>query len=96
MSIKHPLLTKCRRTLSVGIVIFTSLLFSAFTHAMDIEEAVAKVQEQQGGKVLDIQRVSVHNAPAYRIKLLRPKGRVEVLLIDAKSGEPLSTSKAKQ
>lgn len=81
---------KCRQLITVGIFMFATTVLSPFVIAMELDEAVNKVQSELGGKVLDIQNVTVHHSPAYRIKLLQPSGRVKVLLLDANTGEFLS------
>ncbi len=88
--------SKCRQIMTVGIVVLSALFLSTSIHSMGLDEAVNKVQSELGGKVLDVQRVTVQHAPAYRIKLLQPSGRVQVLLIDANSGALLTEVKPKK
>lgn len=67
------------------------LLISQPVQADLSERQVAEqIQQQYGGQILDIKRLEANNHSAYRIKLLQPSGHVKLLLIDARTGEPMS------
>lgn len=91
---KCRVIKRCRQLITVGIFIFFTAIISPAAIALGLDEAVKKVQTELGGKVLDVQQVTVKNSPAYRIKLLQPSGRVKVLLLDAKSGSLLSDTES--
>lgn len=88
MSKAHQLITLCRR-LAAGILLLFTLIVAPSALALGVDEVVSQVQADLGGQVLDVQQVTVQHAPAYRIKLLQPSGRIKVLIVDASSGKYL-------
>lgn len=87
-------LKHCRQLITAGMFILSIAVISPAAIALELDEAVNKVQTELGGKVLDIQRVTVQHSPAFRIKLLQPSGRIKVLLLDAATGEFLADASA--
>jgi len=49
-----------------------------------LEQATAQAAKQTGGRVLSANTENGPNGPRYRIKLLKPDGRVVVVYIDAR------------
>jgi len=54
---------------------------------LSLDEAVARVRRDTGGRVLSAQAREDRGRTAYRIKVLLPNGSVRVISIDAASGE---------
>ncbi len=57
--------------------------------ALSLQEAVGKAQQQFGGKVIKADPVRLQGRSAYRIRMVRPDGRVKEVMLDAASGQPL-------
>ncbi len=60
----------------------TSLL--AQTEARTLQEAVERVERDTGGKILSAETVRVGRQTVYRIKVLTPEGRVQVMQVRAR------------
>lgn len=54
---------------------------------LSLDEAVARVRRDTGGRVLSAETRDDHGRPSYRIKVLLPNGSVRVVNVDAQSGE---------
>ena len=54
----------------------------AAERAVSMHEAVGRVRQQTGGRVLDAQDRGTH----YRIKVLTPDGEVRIFRVDAQTG----------
>ena len=54
---------------------------------LSLDEAVARVRSDTGGRVLSAQAREERGGTTYRIKVLLPNGAVRVLSVDAASGE---------
>lgn len=50
--------------------------------AVSMRDAVSRVRQQTGGRVLDAQDRGTH----YRIKVLTPQGEVRIFRVDARTG----------
>ena len=50
--------------------------------SISMRDAVSRVRQQTGGRVLDAQDRSTH----YRIKVLTPRGEVRIFRVDAQTG----------
>ena len=57
--------------------------------ALSLQEAVGKARRQFGGKVIKADPVHLQGRNAYRIRMMRPDGRVREVMLDAHSGKPL-------
>lgn len=57
--------------------------------ALSLQEAAGKAQRQFGGKVIKADPVHLQGRSAYRIRMVRPDGRVKEVMLDAASGQPL-------
>lgn len=79
-----------RQFIAAGAVILLTIMGISPAFALTADEIVQKVQTEQDGQVLDLQKLTIQHQAAYRIKLLLPSGRVKVLLLDAASGKILS------
>lgn len=51
--------------------------------ARTLQEAVAEVESQTGGKILSAETIRVGRQVIYRIKVLTPEGRIQVFQIPA-------------
>ncbi|MBY4676458.1 PepSY domain-containing protein [Marinobacterium arenosum] len=56
---------------------------------LTLQEAAGRAQQQYGGKVIKADPVIRDGRNAYRIRLVRPDGRVREIMMDADSGRPL-------
>ena len=56
---------------------------------ISLEEAVAMIQAQTGGRVLSAEAVNNDGRVVYRIKVLTSSGRVSVYHVDAATGQIL-------
>lgn len=54
---------------------------------LSLDEAVARVRRDTGGRVLSAQAREDRGHTTYRIKVLLPNGAVRVISVDAASGE---------
>ncbi|MGA9341346.1 MAG: PepSY domain-containing protein [Rhodanobacteraceae bacterium] len=50
---------------------------------VSLQDAVARVQQQTNGKVLGVQTLKLGKRKVYRIKVLTPDGKVQVVQISA-------------
>lgn len=50
----------------------------------DLPEAVARVERETGGKVLQVRPIQRGNREVFRMKVLTPEGRVKIVLDDPK------------
>jgi len=51
--------------------------------AVNLQEAVERVQQETGGKILSAETVRIGRQKMYRIKVLTPDGRVRVVQVPA-------------
>lgn len=51
--------------------------------ARTLQEAVAEVEAQTGGKILSAETIRVGRQVIYRIKVLTPEGRIQIFQIPA-------------
>lgn len=56
---------------------------------ISLEEAVAMIQAQTGGRILSAEAINNDGRVVYRIKVLIPSGRVSVYHVDAATGQIL-------
>ena len=56
---------------------------------ISLEDAVAMIQTQTGGRILSAEAVNNDGRVVYRIKVLSPSGRVSVYHVDAATGQIL-------
>ena len=57
--------------------------------SLSLQEAAGQAQRQFGGKVIKADPVHMQGRSAYRIRMVRPDGRVREVMLDATSGKPL-------
>jgi uncharacterized membrane protein YkoI len=50
------------------------------------DDAAAMVQGQTGGRVLAVERADAGGRPAWRVKVVTPRGDVRVVLVDVATG----------
>lgn len=72
-------------SLSVGVA-GTAMAQSAGA-AVTLDQAVLKVQQDTGGKVLSAEQRGVGRRQEYRIKVLTPQGHVKVVVVSSESGK---------
>jgi uncharacterized membrane protein YkoI len=53
------------------------------------DDAAAVAQRQTGGRVLAVERTEAGGRPAWRVKVVTPRGEVRVMLIDVATGRSL-------
>ncbi len=64
--------------------------------AVTLDQAVRRVQQDSGGKVLSAEQRGVGRRQEYRIKVLTPDGHVKVMVVSSESGKnPPSTQSTK-
>lgn len=73
--------------LSMLCALLLSSSLYAGPKAMDRDQVARFIQQQYGGKILDLKTIKTGSGSAYRIKLLQPSGRVKLMLIDAQDGK---------
>lgn len=56
---------------------------------LTLPEAAGQAQRQFGGEVIKADPVNYEGRKAYRIRMIRPDGRVREMTLDANSGKPL-------
>lgn len=79
-------------SLSVGV----AGVAMAQSAAVTLDQAVLKVQQDTGGKVLSAEQRGVGRRQEYRIKVLTPQGHVKVVVVSSESGKnPPSTQSIK-
>ena len=59
----------------------------AAQRAMSLQDAVERVQRETGGRVLSAETVRVGRQKLYRVKVLTPQGRVQVITVPAAGRE---------
>ncbi|HBF07880.1 MAG TPA: hypothetical protein DHW71_05230 [Gammaproteobacteria bacterium] len=71
------------------LLIFTLLVISFPSFAIDQEDAVNIVRERMGGKVLDIRTDQEDNKPVYLVKVITRDSRVITVKVDSATGDIL-------
>ena len=81
--------SKARRRLIISVVVGGLLAASgAPVYAqLTVDQAVAKVQRELGGRVLSADSESRDGQIRYRVKVLLPDGRVRIVYVDAATGQ---------
>ena len=74
-----------RRQLFVMAVALAVTVHAPLSHAAEIsaQEAIDRVQQETGGKVLNVQTLRMGKRKIYRIKVLTPNGQVRVIEVQA-------------
>ncbi|MFC5437135.1 PepSY domain-containing protein [Rhodanobacter umsongensis] len=86
--------------LALFISVFTGLSGAALAQsaksAVTLDQAVFRVQQDTGGKVLSAEQRGVGHRQEYRIKVLTPDGHVKVMVVSSESGKnPTSNQSTK-
>jgi uncharacterized membrane protein YkoI len=55
--------------------------------AVSRDDAAALVQRETGGRVLAVERADAGGRPAWRVKVVTPRGDVRVVLVDVATGQ---------
>ncbi len=81
----------CHTRALLPIALLASLLclsapLSAREGAANLQEAIAQVQRETGGRVLSADTVATGTREVYRIKVLTPDGRVRVVTRPSRVG----------
>ena len=74
-----------RRQLLILAAALAVTMYAPFSRAAEIsaQEAVDRVQQETGGKVLNAQTLRMGKRKIYRIKVLTPNGQVRVIEVQA-------------
>ena len=77
------------RRILYSLLLATAVLASPVQaqRAVDLQDAVERVQRQTGGRILSAETVRSGRQKLYRVKVLTPEGRVQVVTVPA-AGEP--------
>lgn len=51
--------------------------------AIDLQDAVESVQRRTGGRILSAETVQIGRQKHYRVKVLTPEGRVQIVMVPA-------------
>ncbi len=72
-------------------VLCALMLASAVPAWADIgrDDAAAAAQRATGGRVLSVDKTQADSRPVWRVKVVTAQGQVQVILIDAASGQVL-------
>jgi hypothetical protein len=62
--------------------------------AVTLDQAVLRVQQDTGGKVLSAEQRGVGRRQEYRIKVLTPDGHVKVMVVSSESGKNPSSAQS--
>lgn len=80
---------RARRRFALSVV-FGGILAASGVQVyaqISVDQAVAKVQREVGGRVLSADSENRDGRVRYRVKLLLPDGRVKIVYVDAVSGQ---------
>lgn len=69
-------------TASLPIIPVHGMHLAARDH-VTLDQAVAQVKQQTGGRILTAETKNRDGQPVHRIKVLMPDGRVRVIYVDA-------------
>jgi uncharacterized membrane protein YkoI len=74
-----------KRLFAIAIIFLAALTAASAGYAagMTLQDAVAKVERDTHGKVLSAETKRTGNRSVYRIKVLTPDGRVQVIEVPA-------------
>lgn len=79
-------MTVLLRTLLIAASLLVAVPAVGRDSVSSLQEAIAEVQRETGGKVLAADSVSAGNRELYRIKVLTPDGRVRVVTKASRAG----------
>lgn len=91
-SVRFPESRHTMKSLTSMILISALLLMALALPAwanVSRDAAAAVAQQASGGRVLAVEKTERQGYPAWRVKVLTPRGEVKVILIDAASGRTL-------
>ncbi|MGB0135143.1 PepSY domain-containing protein [Dokdonella sp.] len=74
-----------RKQLLVMAAAIAAIVYSPLPRAAEIgaQEAVDRVQQETGGKILTVQTLRIGKRKIFRIKVLTPNGQVRVVEVQA-------------
>lgn len=79
------------RRFVTSLCLAASLAVAAFPavaqRAVSLQDAVQRVQRETGGRILSAETVRVGRQKLYRVKVLTPEGRVQVITVPATGRE---------
>ncbi|KRE82965.1 hypothetical protein ASG75_15630 [Rhodanobacter sp. Soil772] len=82
--------------ISLFIGVSGAALAQSTESAVTLDQAVLRVQQDTGGKILSAEQRAVGRRQEYRIKVLTPDGHVKVMVVSSESGKnPSSTQSTK-
>jgi hypothetical protein len=82
----HPFMFASRRRFPLLLLAIALALPAApvlAQRALNLQEAVERVQQETGGKILSAETVRIGRQKMFRIKVLTPDGRVRVVQVPA-------------
>ncbi|WEN15015.1 hypothetical protein PY254_17585 [Rhodanobacter sp. AS-Z3] len=71
----------------VGMAVAGAAVAQSASSGTTLDQAVQKVQQDTGGKVLSAEQRAVGRRQEYRIKVLTPQGHVKVVVVSSESGK---------
>ncbi|CAM1000011.1 PepSY domain-containing protein [Rhodanobacter sp. Root179] len=73
--------------LLISLCVGAAGVVAAQSAAVTLDQAVVKVQQDTGGKILSAEQRGVGRRQEYRIKVLTPQGHVKVVVVSSESGK---------
>ena len=70
------------KSICASLMLVTTLAWAD----MSRDDAAAAAQRSTGGRVLSVDRADAGGRPAWRVKVVTPRGEVRVVMIDAGGG----------
>lgn len=97
MHMKHSPVQRALRHFAFTVITLAAVSVQAAPSAnlqlaqreMSLSEAAGQAQRQFGGEVIKAAPVQIQGRKAYRIRMVRPDGRVREMTLDATNGRPL-------
>jgi len=69
-----------------SLLVAVLLAATPLAHAIDRDQAAARVQKQTGGRVLSVDSAERDGKKVFRVKVLTRGGEVRIVIVDAKTG----------
>ena len=69
--------------LALAVLLVAAAEPAVAQRALDLQDAVERVQRRTGGRILSAETVRVGRQKHYRVKVLTPEGRVRIVMVPA-------------
>lgn len=69
--------------IALAVLLVAAAKPAAAQRALDLQDAVERVQRRTGGRILSAETVRVGRQKHYRVKVLTPEGRVRIVMVPA-------------